>query len=249
MVFVGTRQNMEPLIEIAELNGIEILGFLDRFYVGQKFEGFDVIGSDLDLLDKSNKEMQQLIEQADFFVSTFFGGRTNTDNLNENTYYLRLERMKMVKDANCNLANLIHPTASVSKTTKMGRNTLIMGYAFIESYCNIGSFCTFMYQNTIGHHSTIGNNCSFMPGATGCAGNVVFGDNVLVGADTKIMASGEENTTVGDNVIISPKMGIFKSIPSDSIVQVNGKISKNDFYNAKNYDIDGIISGYKRVHT
>ena len=46
VVFVGTRQNMEPLIEIAELNGIEILGILDRFYVGQKFEGLDVLGSD-----------------------------------------------------------------------------------------------------------------------------------------------------------------------------------------------------------
>ena len=247
IVFVGTRLDMEPLIEIAELNNIKILGILDRHYVNKKFEGLDVIGSDLDLLNRDNKEILELNEQADFFVTTFFGGNTNIDNLDENTFHLRQERIDIVKQAGCNLTNLIHPDSSVSKTARIGRNTLIMNKAYIESHCNIGSFCTFMYNNGIAHHAVIGNNCAFMPGTTGCAGLVKFGNNVLVGIESHVMSSGSSPTVIGNNVIIGPKMLILKDVPDNSIVQVNGKIIKNTAYSADNYKGIGIVPTYKRI--
>jgi acyl-[acyl carrier protein]--UDP-N-acetylglucosamine O-acyltransferase len=248
LVFVGTRLDMEPLIEIAELNQIPILGILDRHYVGQKFEGLDVIGSDLDLLDANNQDMQKLKEQADFFVATFFGGNTNIENLNENTFHLRLERIDIVKQAGCNLINLIHPGATVSKTAKLGRNSLVMNHAYIESHCDIGSFCTFMYNNGIAHHAVIGDNCAFMPGTTGCAGLVKFGNNVLVGIESHVMSSGSSTTVVGNNVIIGPKMLILKDIPDNSVVQVNGKIIENTAFNADLYNGIGVVPSYVRIH-
>ncbi len=246
LVFVGTRLDMEPLIEIAELNNIKILGILDRHYVGQKFEGLDVIGSDLDLLN-NNGDIAQLKEQADFFVATFFGGNTNVDNLNENSFHLRLERIDLVKQAGCNLANLIHPDSIVSKTARLGRNSLVMNKAYIESHCNIGSFCTFMYNNGIAHHAQIGNNCAFMPGTTGCAGLVKFGNNVLVGIESHVMSSGTAPTVIGNNVIIGPKMLILKDIADNSIVQVNGKIITNTAYSADHYHGIGVVPTYKRI--
>ena len=222
LVFVGTRADMEPLIEIAELNNIKILGILDRFYVNQKFAGLDVIGSDLDLLDDNNTFINQLKEQADFFVVSFFNGfNTKVDNLNENTFYLRLERINIVKKAGCNLINLIHPNATVSPTAKIGRNTLIMEYAFIESHCNIGSFCTFMYHNCIAHHSTIGDNCAFMPGTTGCAGFTTFGNNVTMGVESQILSTSSGKTTIGNNVIISPRLVILRDIPDKIVAPKN----------------------------
>lgn len=249
LVFIGTRLDMEPLIHIAELNNIPILGILDRFYVGQKYEGLDVIGSDLDLLDADNKAIMQLKEQADFFVSSFFSGYTEVKNLNENTFYLRLERIQIAKTAGCNLINLIHPNASVSPTAKFGRNTLIMEYAFIESHCNIGSFCTFMYHNCIAHHSTVGENCAFMPGITGCSGFTTFGNNVTMGVEAQILSTSSGRTSIGNNVIVSPRVLVLRDIPDDSIVQINGKIISNTKYNAKTYMdyVGSVVSSYKKI--
>ena len=60
LVFVGSRMDMEPLIEIAQERNIPILGILDRYYTNQKFEGIDVIGSDVDLVNPDNKDISEI---------------------------------------------------------------------------------------------------------------------------------------------------------------------------------------------
>jgi len=144
LVLIGTRYNILPLIEIAEATNYQVIGILDRFYVGQKYEGIDVIGSDLDLLDPTNQKMQDLISTAEFFVCTYFPGYTNTDNPNENTLFLRLQRINIVKQAGCRLANLIHPRAEISKYAEVGNNILALLNAYVEPKAIVGNFCTLM---------------------------------------------------------------------------------------------------------
>lgn len=238
---------MEPLIEIAEEAGQPIMGVLDRYYVGEKFEGLDVFGSDLDLINPENTDIQELIEFADFFVVTYFGGVTNVEVLSENTFHLRQERIALVKEAGCNLTNLLHPGSDISPTARIGRNTLVLKHAYIESHARIGSFCQFMYNNGIAHHSIIGDNCTFLPGTTGCAGKTVVGNNVVVGMETHIMSSGDTPTVIGDNVILGPRLMILKDVPSNSIVQVNGKILPNKHFTTDVYQGADVLSGYKRI--
>jgi acetyltransferase-like isoleucine patch superfamily enzyme len=248
LVLVGTRQDIEPLLEIAEENNISILGILDQFYVGQKFEGIDVIGSENDLLTPNNKNISELVEYADFFVTTFFGGVTNTDVDSENTFKIRMNRINLVKKAGCNLSNLIHPAAIVSKTSKIGRNVLMFPTSRIESHCSIGSFCQFMYYNVIAHHSVIGENCSFMPGTTGTGSGVVLGNNVIVGTDTHIVSTNTHSTKIGNNVILAPWLTIAKDIPDNSVVQLNGKIIPNkNFVPDMFFEDNEIVSKFKRV--
>mgnify|MGYP003322360985 FL=1 len=182
LVFVGSRMDMEPLIEIAEETGYQVLGILDRFYVGKKIEGIDVIGSDRDLPG------HELVEHCDFFVASYFSGTTNVDNDNENTFRLRLERMNLVEQVGCNLANLIHPNTEISKTARLGRNLLLCNGVYIENHVRVGSFTQFMYHTNAAHHSTIGKNCTFLPDA-GCAGETIIGDNVTIGINTRILYS------------------------------------------------------------
>ena len=252
LVFVGTRSNMEPLLEIAEENGIPVLGILDRFYTEKKFEGIDVIGSDLDLVNPDNKEIFELSKYADLFVTTYFYGATNTEVYAENTYQLRMERIGLVKQAGCNLANLIHPGATVSKTARLGRNILMFPTVRIESHVTVGSFCQFMYYNVIAHHSTIGENCLFLPGTTGTAGSVTIGDNVIAGTDTHILSTKSSHTVIGNNVILAPGLTIAKSIPDNSMVTLHGKIIPNNTFLPElvdpNEDI-GIAARYKRTST
>ena len=236
LVFVGSRLDMEPLIEIAEENGYKVLGILDQFYTGQKIEGIDVIGSELDL------HKLDLVEQCDFFVASYFSGTTNVNNDNENTYLLRNKRISLVKQLGCNLANLIHPDVEISKTATIGRNIIFFKGTFVESHVRIGSFSQFLYYSRIAHHSIIGENCVWLPSA-GCAGNTIVGDNVVIGTDVSILKAGNEQTRIGNNVIIGPGLTIFRSVPDNSTVKVDGKIVPNiDFCHDPCQDIHTVSS-------
>jgi UDP-3-O-[3-hydroxymyristoyl] glucosamine N-acyltransferase len=247
LVLVGSRSDMEPYIEIAEELGIPILGILDRFYVGNKLEGLDVIGSDLDLINPDAKDTQDLIEHADFFVASFFGGRTNLKIDNENTFLLRMQRIDLVKQARCNLINLIHPDCNISRTARLGRNTLVLPGAYIESHVNIGSFCQFMYHSGVAHHTIIGENCTFLPDS-GTTGSVNIGNNVLVGINSRILSSGASETKIGDNVIIGPALTILKDIPENKTILLNGKIVTNENFTDEVYEESGIASSYNRIN-
>ena len=244
LVLVGTRSDLEPIVEIAEELDIPILGILDRFYVGQTFQDIPVLGSDLDLLDPTS-DVYKLIETSDFFVCTYFGGVTNTNNPNENTFLLRQERIDIVRRAGCNLINLIHPDSRVSRTATLGRNILVLPSAYIESHTQIGSFGTFMYRISVAHHSIVGENCTMMPDA-GTGGTVTLGKNVTIGVNTRILSSGS-NTAVGDNAVIGPGLTILRDIPANSIVQVNGKILENKQLTPEFYLENDIGFTYRKV--
>lgn len=245
LVFIGTRSDMEPYMEIAEELGIPVMGILDRFYVGQKFEGLDVLGSDLDLLDPTSKTYKNK-DFADYFVCSFFGGRTNTDIDSENTFQLRMERIEIAERAGINLVNLIHPGAQVSKSAYIGRNTLILYGAYIESHVRIGSFGQFMYRSSVAHHSTIGKNCTILPDG-GTSGSVTVGDNVIIGVNSRILSAGDEESKIGNNVLIGPGVTVLKDIPDNSIVQVSGKILPNERFTSDAYGGIGISPSYKRL--
>ena len=245
LVFVGTRLDMEPLIDIPTDQGIPILGILDRFYLGQKFEGLDVLGSDLDLINPESNPIKDLVEYADFFVVTYFAGIINAESDSENMFQLRAKRIELVKHAGCNLINLLHPDSTVSKTAQLGRNILTMPGSRIESHTKVGSFSQFMYNTVVAHHSVVGENCALMPSA-GISGSITLGKNVFLGIQSSVLST-TTPTVIGDNVMIAPSVTVLKDIPDNSIVQLNGKILPNKKFTEDVYDGMSISSSYKRL--
>lgn len=66
----------------------------------------------------------------------------------------------------------------------------------------------------IGHDTIIGRNVYIHQQVTIAHGNVVIGDNVLIGAGAKILS----NVTIGDNVKIGANCVVFKDIPNNATV-------------------------------
>lgn len=97
----------------------------------------------------------------------------------------------------------------------------------------------------IHRHATIGKNCTISQNVTigrkkgKNDGVPVLGDNVYVGANTVIFG----DIVVGDNCIIGPCTLVNKSIPSNSIVAGNPfkvikKITKENYKEYLPYNID-----------
>jgi serine acetyltransferase len=66
----------------------------------------------------------------------------------------------------------------------------------------------------VGHDCIIGKNVRIHQQVTIAAGNVVIGDNVLIGAGAKILP----NVTIGNNVKIGANCVVVENIPDDTTV-------------------------------
>lgn len=81
--------------------------------------------------------------------------------------------------------NVIHPTAIISPSAKLGKGNYVGAYVTISSNAIVGNNNLINLQVTIGHDSVTGNNCAINPAAR-VSGHVKIGDNCLIGANTFI---------------------------------------------------------------
>ena len=79
-----------------------------------------------------------------------------------------------------NWATLVHPTAHVSPSAKLGQGVFIGPLVSISSGAEIGRFTSVGRNSTVGHHATVGEFCHIAPGVV-IPGRVEIGSGVTVG--------------------------------------------------------------------
>lgn len=113
---------------------------------------------------------------------------------------------------------IIHPTALISKSAKIGQGSLIAHNVSIGPKASIGNFCVINSRSTIGHDSIIGENNFISP-------------QVVVGGFAKI---GNENM-LGTNSCVIPKINIgnFNKIMAGMPILNNVKNNEIVFFRYK----------------
>lgn len=106
---------------------------------------------------------------------------------------------------------LIHPTAVISPTAKVGPGTVVMPHALINAGSVIGYHCIVNTGSIIEHHNVIGNYTHICPNAT-LTGNVVVGDGVEIGASATIIPS----INIGHWSLVGAGSTVIKDIPAHS---------------------------------
>ncbi len=81
---------------------------------------------------------------------------------------------------------LIHPTARISKHSKVGDASLVMAGADVDAFSEIGSACVLWPRAVISHDSVIGQNTFISPAATLC-GFVNVGPGSFIGANSTLV--------------------------------------------------------------
>src|SRR5690625_2771346 len=106
---------------------------------------------------------------------------------------------------------VIHPSAVVSPSAKIGYGTVVMPGAHINAEATIGDHCIINTRAIVEHENLIDDFSHISPNAT-LTGNVIVGEGVHIGASATIIPG----INIGSWSIIGAGSTVIKHIPSYS---------------------------------
>ena len=107
-----------------------------------------------------------------------------------------------------NYLTVIHPTAIIADSVKLGIDTVVMAGAIINPFASTGNHCIINTGATIDHDCVIHDFVHIAPHCTLC-GDVEVGDGTWVGAGTTVI----QGIHIGKDCFIGAGSVVIKDIP------------------------------------
>lgn len=167
IILIGGGGHCKSCIDVIEQsNDYSIVGIIDMpNLVGQKILGYEIIGSDEDIID--------LQSETDEFLITI--GQIGLPKRRKDIY-------KLLEENDCNIATIISPLAYVSKHATIGKGSIIMHQALINANAEVGTNCIINSKSLIEHDAKVGNHCHIATAST-INGNTILGDDSFWGSN------------------------------------------------------------------
>lgn len=124
-----------------------------------------------------------------------------------NAYLFRTLIRKRLQEARIPLATVIHPTAYVDPTAKIGEGCVLLPYVIIDQYVELGANCFLSLRASISHESKIGADTYIAPAAVIC-GHCTIGPSCFLGANTTV----RDDTIITEGVVIGCGAVVVKNI-------------------------------------
>ncbi len=188
----GASGHSKVAISILELCRLRIFGIIDRRQnVGNKFCGYDIIGSDDDIgkIMHNNNVHSGIIAIGDNYV------REKVSN-----HILQTCR-------HFNFINAIHPESIIDKKAQLGVGALIAARAIIGPYSKIGNHCILNTASSLDHDSSMEDFSSLAPGVI-TGGQVIVGKRSFIGLNTSII----HKVNVGSDVVVGAGSVVIQNL-------------------------------------
>jgi UDP-N-acetylbacillosamine N-acetyltransferase len=194
VIFLGAGGIAIVAAEIARLQGMEIVGFLDDRSEkhGTSFCGAPVFGN-FDMLPALGQGVPQAV--------VAFG-----------SCHGRMKIAQRVLSQGFSLPNLIHPSAVVSPNATIGQGAIIMPGVVINSGVRIGSNVILNTAASVDHECSIGDGVHIGPGAR-LSGLVTVGNATWIGIGSIV----RESIHIGNNVLVGAGSLVLRDIPDDVV--------------------------------
>lgn len=202
IIILGTGGNsidildtMNDLNKLASTQLFECIGFLDDD-IGKwdkQYHGIKVLGS---------------LEKANSFKDTYFvNGIGNQKN------YLHKETI--IGKTNIPLKRfltIIHPTASVSRLSRLGLGIVVFQNTTIASNAKIGNHAIILPNSIISHDVTIGDY-TIVTGGVCISGGATIGKSCYLGTNSSIIGG----ISIGDNSLIGMGSVVLNDVSPNSV--------------------------------
>ena len=182
IILVGGGGHCKSAIDVIEQEArYEIAGIIDRVdLLGSKVLGYPIIGSDTDL--------ENLVQKYDYAIITV--GQIKSAST-------RIKLYNLVIKSGFSLPSIISPTAYVSKYSKIGNGTIVMGNAIVNANSFIGDNCIINSKALIEHDCSISNHCHISTNAI-INGGVKIRSKCFIGSNVTT----KDNITIAENSFI-----------------------------------------------
>lgn len=192
---IGAGTYGEAMHELATLNGYEIKAYYDEdeAKLNKLVMGIEVVGKFSELGETDIKNKQYIVA---------IGANK-----------VRNKIMTKINELGGITPTLIHPTAIVSESAKIGKGVYIQANAYIWTKVNISDYCIISPNVVIAHHSSLGKAC-LVSTLTGVGASITIKDNVFIGMGSTIVTG---MTLVGENSIIGAGAVVLKNVEKNSV--------------------------------
>lgn len=196
ILLIGGGGHCKVVIDATRLSGgYDIVGIVDLpENVGKTLCGVPIIGDD----SKLEKIFGQGVKYCIITV-----GSVGDSKIRQKLY-------KLSKARQFELVNVIHPSAIIDKSVKMGKGNFISAGVIINSEAQIGNNCIVNTGAIIEHDCIIGDNVHIAPGVV-MSGGVFIGANSHIGTGSSIIQS----IVIGKNVMIGAGSNVVKNIKNN----------------------------------
>ncbi|TWU41286.1 UDP-N-acetylbacillosamine N-acetyltransferase [Novipirellula aureliae] len=131
-------------------------------------------------------------------------------------------------------ANVIHPTASVSPSARLGNGIYLAAQCVVSFDVGIEDHVIINYQAVVGHETSVDQHTVLNPGAK-IGGNCRMGRRVLVGANAFVL----QGTTIGDDAQIDALTYVDRHLDSGYLMSSrNPQPVKRPFFRLGEFDAD-----------
>lgn len=194
LAILGASGHGKVLADIAELTGWKQIVFFDDAWPEKASNGaWQVIGDTQMLLNNINNYQGVIVAIGNNKV--------------------RQQKLQQLDSAGAKLITLIHPSATVSRYTKIGLGSVIVAGAVINPDCIIGSGAIINTCSSVGHDCTLGDAVHICPGAR-LAGGTEVDDRAWVGVGSSV----RQLIKIGADAIIGAGSAVVKDVPASTTV-------------------------------
>lgn len=194
LFIVGAGGQGKVIADLSEVLGFSVKFFDDSFPSKTSLEHWPVSGtvSDLINLEKGNEEYSPNVIVA----------------IGDNE--VRSQKLELLERHNFNIVTLIHPSAVISKYSKIEAGSVILGNAVINAFAFIGVGCIINTNCVIEHDCIVRDYCHISPNVA-LAGGVTVGKKTWVGIGSQV----KQLVSIGNNCTIGAGSNVIKNIPDN----------------------------------
>lgn len=202
-VIWGCSGHAKVLVSLLAQQSNEVIAFFDQKPMPSILFGVPVFVGNTGFTDWIEKTPgRQMI-----FGLVAIGGSRGRD---------RLTIQNLFRSHGIDICSVIHPSASVCPSARIGDGSQILAQAIVSADATIGEACIVNHKASLDHESFLGNGVHLAPGATVC-GCVMIGDNVLVGAGATVLP----RLKIGANAIIGAGTVVTRDVPEGAVIKGN----------------------------
>lgn len=195
VIIIGNGGHAKVLVETLLLHNRKIIGFTAPEIEHNPYS-LSYIGDDNAILEFHPSEVE---------LVNAIGSVSDTS--------LREKLFNEFKSQGYFFSLVIHPSAIISPTVKLGEGVQIMAGVVIQPFAKIADNTIVNTSTTIDHDCKIGEHCHLAPGVT-MSGGVIVDDGTHIGTGTNII----QNIYIGKKVLVGSGSLVIKDVPNNKVV-------------------------------